>query len=164
MTSAVDNDRQPRTLAKLRAIAAYMLVIVAGAGCGSAAYSVAPSHVPTPISKQTNAANVDPQREVRELVIERRYLRQDPDKGLVVFEPDSDRQRTSYEHYVFAEDEWARVVANAAAPSWTKVRVRVEVLAERTTRSTPEPNMPSPDGGFRHVEIQCRPLQLVAEP
>lgn len=166
MAANPHRDRDRTAAAPQISLGCCLLWLSLGCGCSPAgpAHSVAPSSVPTPIAKQGTGANQEPQREVRELLVERRYLRQDANKGLVVFEPDSDRQRATYEHYVFADDEWARVVTNASAPGWTKLRVRVEVLDEQATQSTPEPNMPSPDGGFRHVQIQCRPLQVVPEP
>ncbi len=129
----------------------------------SVTHSVAPSPVPRPVRSAVAEDQGAPQREVREIAVERRYLRHDVDRAAMVYEPGSDRQQASYEHYIFGQDAWRALVADVD-PAWTTLRVRVEVLDVETTRSTPPPSMPSPEGGFRHVQISCRPVQLVTEP
>ena len=104
-----------------------------------------------------------PEREVREIVVERRYLRQEDALGTMVYEPGSDRQQASYERYVFDRADWDRATDGASA-DWARARLRLEVLHAETTRSTPPPDQPSPEGGFRHVQFHCRPLQFVRDP
>jgi len=150
------------------ALAGCMALLVPGVvACSpvprSVTRSVAPSPVPRPVRSAVAEEPGAPQREVREIVVERRYLRHDVDRAARVYEPGSDRQQASYEHSIFGQDAWRALVADVDQ-AWTSLRVRIEVLDVETTLATPASSLPSPEGGFRHVQIRCRPVQLVTAP
>ncbi|MCB1159243.1 MAG: hypothetical protein H7A25_20480 [Leptospiraceae bacterium] len=78
-----------------------------------------------------------------------------------VYSPDQGRMTQHYTYYVFPADNLLKIVGKKNLKKDFKVKVIIEKTTSKTSKPS-DPNMPQPDGGFRHTYNYCRAIKLIS--
>lgn len=75
------------------------------------------------------------------------------EKDKLIYDPDSMRQTSIYNKYIFSLKEFKKAGGNPDSSA----KIFYTILDSKSKNSTPsDPNMPSPDGGFTFITHTCK--------
>lgn len=85
------------------------------------------------------------------------YLYVSEEKKEVIYSPDSDRMKSTYDKYYFDFMEFKKKVKNKDKA----FKIRIKILETKTDTIIPNENMPSPSGGFTIHKNTCKILNTI---